>query len=389
MKICFSVSTFPARSQTFVTTQVLYAVRAGHEVTVACRDGEPMSVLSSETRAALRDVTLVTWPPAQPALLRGLPRRLGDRLRARLERRAWRRRVDADVVIAHFGYRGAAVARAQRDLRPHRPLVTVFHGRDVSVEHTRNGLAKYADLFAEGDLHLTVNAPFADLLVAGGAPPDRVATHHLGIPVARYDFTPRPTGTPMRLVAVCRLVAKKGLGVAIAALAELNARHPEIDWRFEIGGDGPLEPELRAQVAAAGLEERVSFLGPLSHEDTLERIAAADALVLPSVTAEDGDQEGIPVTLMEAMALGTPVCTTRHSGIPELVTHGESGLLADEGDVEALAGNIRALAEGRVDAVALAHAARAKVARDFDEDRQNAALLDRCAQVVARSKDPA
>ena len=382
MKIWFSVSSFPVLSQTFVTTQVLYALRQGHEVTVACKSHAPQTLLAPETRALLEQVRIVIWPGPQPAWLRFMPTRLADRITARLHRDHWRRVCDADLVIAHFGYRGAATARAQIGWEGCPPLVTIFHGRDVSVEYRRNRMARYAPLFADGDLHLPVNARFAELLTECGAPPDRVAPHHLGIPVGRYSFIPPQRHTPLTLLSISRLVDKKGLHIAISALTLLQEAHPDLDWRYEVGGDGPLANELALQAARAGLENRISFIGALSHEETLARIAAADALLVPSVTAEDGDQEGIPVTLMEAMALGTPVCTTRHSGIPELVTHDESGLLSDEHDAAGLCANILSLAHDDSKATALATAARHKVEDSFNEDTQNALLFERCLALV-------
>lgn len=386
MKICFSVSSFPSRSQTFVSTQVLHALACGHDVTVACTRQEPDDFLSDAARARLVHARIVLWPPHRPGYLRFLPTKTKDRLVARADRDTWRKRIDADVVIAHFGYRGAAVARAQRGWTFRPPLVTIFHGRDVSVEFARDRLTKYRDLFVQGDLHLAVNGPFAERLCEAGAPPEKVETHHLGVPTERYAMSSKAPGPVLRLLSVCRLVEKKGLAVAIDALSRLSRTRPDIDWRFDIGGDGPLELPLRRMIEAAGLTGRVSFLGPLSHQDALSRIAAADVFVLPSVTAEDGDQEGIPVTLMEAMALGTPVCTTRHSGIPELVVHGETGLLSDENDARGLCDNIAALSCGRIDARALARAGRRRVEQEFDEARQNALLLDRCRELVSTTR---
>ena len=382
MKICFNASTFPARSQTFVTMQALYAVRAGHEVIVACRDREPDDFLTDIDRKTLERVTKVLWPPVPQRAFAALPNALKNRAAAWFAKQSWRRRIDADVVVSHFGYCGAHVERAQRGWADRPPLVTIYHGRDVTVEKQRNHLTKYRDLFARGDLHLAVNEPFARMLIEAGAPPERVETHHLGVPVARYPFSPRRIGQSIRLLCVCRMVEKKGLSVALEALKHLSREHPKIDWKFEIGGDGPLESALRRQVVETGIQDRVHFLGPLSHAETLTRIAEADCFLLPSITAADGDQEGIPVTLMEAMALGTPVCTTRHSGIPELVKHGETGLLSKERDAEALSANIRALASREVDAFALAQAARLKVERDFDEDAQNNALIERCRRLI-------
>ena len=389
MKISFCVSSFPALSQTFVTSQVLHAARSGHDVTVVCKVLETDTLLSSEDRELLRRVRILIWPPPTANLLTFVPAALRDRIVARLDRDAWRRQIDADIVIAHFGYRGAAVARAQRGWRLRPPLVTVFHGRDLSVELHRDRMACYQDLFAEGDLHLTVNTPFAEQLISCGAPAARVDRHHLGIPVSRYQFSIPTRAGALRFLSVCRLVEKKGLDVAIEALALLRDRHPEIDWRYDIGGKGPLAAELKAQVARAGLENYVSFVGARPHEEVLRRMSQADALLAPSVTAADGDQEGIPVTLMEAMAVGTPVCATRHSGIPELVSHGETGLLSDERDVEGLYANILLLVQSPQKAATMTKAARRKVESEFNEDRQNPRLIERCKMLVATPRDAA
>lgn len=386
MHLCFSVTRFPEPSQTFVLAQVLYAVRAGHRVTVACTEFDADAPLSDEAQATLAQVRIVRWPPPPPALADLLPTGLKDRIIARRARDLWRREIAVDAVIAHFGYRGAAIARAQRGWPGRAPLLTVFHGRDVSVEYARNQMAKYRDLFRDGDLFLPVNAQFADQLVQCGAPGAQVRTHYLGIPVAAYPFAPKAPQRPLRLVTICRLVEKKGIDVAIRALALLSRRAPQLDWRYDIGGDGPLAAPLQAAVAEAGLSGRVRFLGPLPHSETLRRISEADAMLVPSVTARDGDQEGIPVTLMEAMALGTPVCTTRHSGIPELVTHGETGLLADSHDAAALCDNVLAVAQRPDPVSALAHAARRKVERAFNEETQNAALLTMC-QSLSKERD--
>jgi colanic acid/amylovoran biosynthesis glycosyltransferase len=252
--------------------------------------------------------------------------------------------------------------------------VTIYHGRDVSREFQSNGLTRYRALFEGGQLHLPVNQPFADLLVKGGAPADRVRVHHLGVPVNEYPFSPSRRNNVLRIFSVCRLVEKKGLSIAIAAVAKLASLRPQLRWEYQIAGSGPIEEQLKAQVAEAGLADRVRFSNALPHDEALERIAAADVLLAPSVTAADGDQEGIPITLMEAMALGTIVCSTSHSGIPELIQHGKDGLLAPEHDVDSLYGILVDLLEGRVDRTAIAEAARSTVTAEFNRETQNALL---------------
>jgi colanic acid/amylovoran biosynthesis glycosyltransferase len=138
-------------------------------------------------------------------------------------------------------------------------------------------------------------------------------------------------------------VQKKGIEYAIRAVAKARERHPEN--RYEIIGDGPLRGALEKLVAELGLKESVILHGTKDSEFIRQRMAKAHVLILASVTADNGDQEGTPVTLMEAQASGLPVLSTRHSGIPEVVLDGKSGFLVPERDVEALAERLAFLVE--------------------------------------------
>lgn len=180
-------------------------------------------------------------------------------------------------------------------------------------------------------------------------------------PVAR----PRAEGEPFRILASGRLVAKKGFDVLIRACARLAAQG--IDVRCTIAGSGPLEDALRAQVAAAGLGDRVALTGEaLRQEDIPGFMAGGHAYCLPCVQAPDGDIDGLPQMLMEAMACGLPAVSTDLVGIPDLVRDGETGLLAPPGDAEALAAALARLAADPDLAARLAAAGRAHVEAAFD-----------------------
>ena len=133
----------------------------------------------------------------------------------------------------------------------------------------------------------------------------------------------------------------------------------------------------------------MTFVGPCPLEEVLGRGAQAEALLAPSVTVVVGVKGGTPWSLMEAMALGTPVCATRHSGIPELVSHCETGLLSDERDVEGFYANILSLVQTPQTAATMARAARGKVESEFNEDRQHARLIYRCEMLMAVPQDAA
>jgi glycosyltransferase involved in cell wall biosynthesis len=188
---------------------------------------------------------------------------------------------------------------------------------------------------------------------------------HCGIDLAEYEYRSRslPAGGPVAALCVASLQEYKGHAVLLRALAE-DPRLGRI--RVELVGEGELRPSLERLAADLGIAGRVAFEGGLREGEVRDRLAAADLFVLPSVVAADGQMEGLPVVLMEAMASGVPVVATRLSGIPELVVDGETGLLAEPADPAALAAALaRALADPDA-ALTRAAAARELVEREFD-----------------------
>ncbi|TIU75982.1 MAG: colanic acid biosynthesis glycosyltransferase WcaL, partial [Mesorhizobium sp.] len=126
------------------------------------------------------------------------------------------------------------------------------------------------------------------------------------------------------------------------------ARLPRDDWNYSVIGAGELLEQLKRLAAELGIAGRVDFLGPRPHAEVKQRLRDAHVFVLPSVSAHNGDLEGIPVALMEAMAAGLTVVSTYHSGIPELIEDGKTGFLAPERDVAALAGKLVWVADNPV-----------------------------------------
>jgi colanic acid/amylovoran biosynthesis glycosyltransferase len=181
---------------------------------------------------------------------------------------------------------------------------------------------------------------------------------------------------------VARLVEKKGVEVALDAMRRLRDRGCEVELR--IVGDGPERTRIESQMRQWQLTN-VSLLGALEHSLTRHEFREAHLYIQPSVTAESGDQEGIPVSLMEAMASGIPVISTRHSGIPELVIDGQTGHLTGERDGEALAVAIERLTRDRASAERFAQAARARVEQEFDRRRQ-ATRFDAYFRVLAEDE---
>jgi glycosyltransferase involved in cell wall biosynthesis len=186
---------------------------------------------------------------------------------------------------------------------------------------------------------------------------------HCGVATSelrRPAHAPRTEST--RLIMVSSFQPKKGHAVLIEALKNPALR----SVRLDLVGSGPLEPEIRSLVAAAGLGGRVTFHGDQPEDAVRRMVADSDVLVQPSVRASDGDMDGIPNTLIEAMALGVPVVTTSLSGIPELVTDGVTGVVVAPGDPEALATGLERVIGDPEAARRRADAGLAKVSAEFD-----------------------
>jgi colanic acid/amylovoran biosynthesis glycosyltransferase len=161
-------------------------------------------------------------------------------------------------------------------------------------------------------------------------------------PGRRSDAIDRPASAVLQIVAVGRLVPKKGYPGLLAALAELVRRRVDITCRIVGGGD--LRDSLAAQVAALGLGDIVTFLGSRTQTEVLEEYRKADVFVQASIITPDGDRDGIPNSVLEAMACGLPVVATEVAGIPEVVHHGTTGLLV-HAEAGLLADALQSLAE--------------------------------------------
>lgn len=390
MKICFVVGEFPALSHTFVLDQVVAMSRLGHEVIIVCdRIGSDARIdFKSEPVRSLMSRTRRWWqaPPMLGDNLRRLPPRLRDKLSTAADM-YWNRAInDCDVVVAHFGGNGLRLARAKKRGRLAPPIVTIFHGNDIGVHHHSGTLGHYAPLFAYGARHLTVNAVFRDALIQAGAKESDVVVHHMGVDCDEIAYQWRNwRDGPLELISVCRLVEKKGIQYALNAVAKLGRSRPSLDWRYTIIGDGPMAAELKKIAAELQLGMRVRFLGAQPHSEVKTHLARSHVFLLPSVTAQDGDVEGIPVALMEAAASGLIVVTTRHSGIPELIEDQKSGFLSDETDATGLAQNLARIGDDHKACRPMTLAARAHVELEFNKERLNTRLCDLLAPLAERA----
>jgi len=204
-----------------------------------------------------------------------------------------------------------------------------------------------------------------------GAAADRIQRIYNGLDLSGFPYT-SPADRPPVIVAVGRLVEKKGFDVLIDACAELRRRGR--DFLCVIAGGGEQAAALAARVESRALGGVVSLCGPLPQHRVRELVGGAAVMAAPCVVAEDGNRDGLPTVLLEAMALGTPCVSTDVTGIPELVRHGQTGLLVGQSDAIALAEALERLLGDPAERVRLATAARALIEAEFDVIRQAAAV---------------
>jgi colanic acid/amylovoran biosynthesis glycosyltransferase len=401
MRIAVVADAFPGVSETFVTDQARELAERGHDVVVfGERPASPAATppaLVGRVRhrrpvphGRLRRVLVLGSVLATVA--KASPGRAATFVRCLVRARAssplgvaiWAEPLVAaapfDVVVCHFGWnaRNAALVRPALGTTA---LVAVLHGADLSSWAGSDGPTRFAPVFEQADLLLPVSERWRRQLLDWGGPAARTLVQRIGIDLASVEPTTRREGGALRILSVARLVEKKGIESALRAVAALHG-----DVHYDIVGDGPLEPQLRSVVDELGLGDRVHLLGSRSPSEVRDLLASADVFLAPSVTAGDGDQEGIPVAIMEAMAAGLPVVSTHHSGIPELVEHGVTGLLVPERDVDGLAGALDDLSLDRTRRDRMGAAGRRVVAERHDIAALHDQLEQRLIDLVDRPR---
>ncbi len=323
MRVALLLDRFPVVSETFVTTGAAGLVDAGCDVALVARRRSGESLVHAEVEAL--DLFARTTFIEGELPLDGLE----PLVRTPFEPGRY------DVLHAHFGSNARHYLFARKQAEA--PLVVSFHGHDFSADPRRHGESMYDLLFRIADVVVYGGEHVRASLVALGCPANKLRMVRVPVDVSAFTFRERhldPLG-PVRFVTVGRLVEKKGHELTLHALAE--ARNALPPFRYDIVGDGPLAPGLGRLASTLGLADLVHFHGAADSAQVRAVLGDAHVFVLASATARDGDEEGTPLSLSEAQASGLPVVSTRHSGIPEVVCDGRSGILVEPGDANALA----------------------------------------------------
>jgi colanic acid/amylovoran biosynthesis glycosyltransferase len=244
----------------------------------------------------------------------------------------------AQLIHAHFGIDGVLALPLARAVKL--PLIVTLHGYDATISDaefakTRTGrlyLNRRRDLWRHAAAILCVSDFIRAKALEAGFPEAKLRQQYIGVDPTRFRRTEQ-TGSVPSVLFVGRLVEKKGCDVLIRAMQIVQQQIPSV--QTNIVGDGPLRSPL--ETLAKSLQVNCTFLGSCPSERIKQLLERSSLLCLPSRTASNGDTEGLPMVILEAQAMGVPVVSSLHAGIPEAVIHGLTGMLAPEEDYETLA----------------------------------------------------
>ena len=405
MKIAFIVGQFPILSETFILNQIVGLIERGHEVDIyADTEGDLSKVHPAvEQYNLLKQIYYLPQVPENLlvrivyGLFLLLKKGIQDPLLIGRSLNFFKYGKSAvslwllytavpnlissyDVIHCQFGtlsFRGMAFQNVNA---PQAKLITTFRGDDISRFVQEKGDRVYDKLFRTGDFFLANCEFFRHRVIKLGCPPHKIVVHGSGLDCSKFPFSERyPLDGKIRIATTGRLVEKKGIEYAIRAVAQ-QAKDHRIE--YNIIGDGELKSELQRLIDELNVGDVVNLLGWKNEQEIIEILQRSHLFIAPSVTAKDGNQDAPTNVLKEAMAMGLPVISTYHGGIPELVVEGISGFLVPERDSNALAQKLGYLLNHPETWAEMGRAGRTYVEKHYDLHKLNDRLVNIYQQLL-------
>lgn len=360
LKILFAVGVFPKLTETFIVNQMTGMIDRGHSIEILSMSGEAETDIIQDNVIAYNLLEKTSYSFDSKKLH------------------------DFDVILCQFGPIGKDFANVRIRHNFKAKLVTFFRGKDLT-ENPKNKSRIYKNLFRHGDLFLPVCESFKKKLLSIWCPADKIKVLHSAISLKDFTFAPKHISSEKEIIclSVCRLVEKKGIEYSINAIVKAHEENSNI--KFIIAGEGPLRPKLEELISSLNAQSYVTLVGHKSTQDIAKLLNQAHIFLQPSVTAESGDQEGIPNAIKEAFASGLPVITTHHSGIEELVENQKSGFVLSEKDSNAIAEKILYLINNPAIYYEMAQQGYQKVVNEFEMEKENDKLESLLLDLVKHS----
>jgi colanic acid/amylovoran biosynthesis glycosyltransferase len=414
LRIALIISEFPSLNETFVLDHITGLIDRGHDVHIYATAPKHLPKVHEEVKAydllertVYRDSSKFTLPrnkilrtlKGSTLLVEGLLKRPKATLTSlnvfRLGRNAaclgalykiapFVNAGEYDIVHCH-GPKQGQLAVILRDVGAITGrVVTSFHGYCQPYVRSEQRRHVFEDLFEKGDLFLACSEHMKQWFDHHGWGGGKFIVHRNGIPVHRFSpskLQAHHQGA-VRVLSVGRLVEKKGFAYGIRGVTKVLSRYPTL--QYAIAGDGPERSSLERLIAELGVASNIRLLGWQERTEVLRLLGQANIFLAPSVTSRDGDQEGIPVVLHEAMALRLPVISTQHTGIPEVVQDGKSGFLVAERDIDGIADRLSQLLKHPEAWWEMGQQGRKHVEEFNNLDKQN----DRLVEIYRLLADP-
>lgn len=351
MNVLYYLDWFPKLSQSFILNEIYYLSQQGHNVAVFALNEPDADVEHAELNEIDIDVGY-----ADPVSVRSVPRSLFDSVFDERTSAEWdltdpkrtfgvrflmkqcvefidTLEYDVDHVHAHFlRWNKIPAVRIASELGVSSSLTT--HAYDLYASPDEETLRTTCDAF---DTILTISEYNKQFLNVEVDPDADIEVIRMGIRTEKFE--PITDDTDPHLLTISRFVEKKGIEYALQAVSRCVDDHPQLEYRLI--GSGPRRERYERIIDRLGIQDNVTFLGSVSDEQLIRELDRARGFLLPCVVAKDGDRDGIPVAIMEAMAMETPAISTYVSGIPELIENGENGYLIPSRSITDLAFAIR------------------------------------------------